>query len=109
MKGASRLKELFREADAILNDLFESGLESVLDETMRRMKIAGEECENRGLHQAAEDFKKLEELLRKKQHEMKFTPEPVMNIMWRLSEYISLCKEYVAYDNAIIHMKGEET
>lgn len=108
MKGANRVNELLKEAEAILNDLFESGLESVLDETVRRMKIAGEECENRGLHQGAEDFSKLEELLSKKPHEMKFNPEPVMNIMWRLSEYISLCKEYVTYDNAIIHMKGEE-
>ena len=102
------MNELLREAEGILNDLFESGLESVLDETMRRMKIAGEECENRGLHQAAADFKKLEELLKKKQHEMKFTPEPVMNVMWRLSEYISLCKEHVTYDNAMNNMKGEE-
>ena len=103
------MNELLKEAEAILNDLFECGLESVLEETIRRINMAGEECENRGLHQGAEDFKKLEELLRNKPHEMKFDPEPVMNIMWRLSEYISLCKEHVTYDNAINHMKGEET
>lgn len=102
------MDELLNEAEAVLNDLFECGLESVLEETMRRINIAGEECENRGLHQGAEDFKRLEELLRNKSHEMKFDIESVMNIMWRLSEYISFCKEHVTYDNAINHMKGRE-
>ena len=101
------MDELLREGEEILNDLFESGLESVLDETMRRINIVCEECENRGLHQGAEDFRQLENLLRNKPHEMNFDLEPVIHIMWRLSRYISLCKERVTYDNAIMHMKGE--
>ena len=102
------MNELLREAEGILNDLFESGLESVLDETMRRIIIVYEECENRGLHQGAEDFRQLEKLLRKKPHEMNFDLEPVIHMMWRLSKYISVCKEHVTYDNAIMYMKGEE-
>ena len=101
------MDELLREGEEILNDLFESGLESVLDETMRRINVICEECENRGLHQGAEDFRLLENLLRNKPHEMNFDLEPVIHIMWRLSRYISLCKEHVTYDNAIKHMKGE--
>ena len=100
------MEELLKEADGILNDLFESGLESVLEETMRRIKLVAEECENRGLHQGAEDFKDLEGLLQKKHHEIKFDLEPVINTMWRLSEYIGFCKEYVTYDNAMVHMKA---
>lgn len=100
--------ELLNEAQEILNDLFESGLESVLDETIKRMIIIGEEFENRGLHQGAEDFKQLEHLLRKKSHEMKFDLELIIKMIWRLSKYISLCKEHVTYDDAILHMKGEE-
>ena len=108
MKGASKVIGLLNEAEEILNDLFESGLESVLDETIKRITIVSEECENRGLHQGAEDFKQLEQILRNKSHEMKFDLEPVIHIMWRLSKYISLCKEHVTYDDAIVHMKGEE-
>lgn len=102
------MDELLREGEEILNDLFESGLESVLDETMRRINIVCEEYENRGLHQGAEDFRQLEKLLRNKSHEMNFDLEPVIHTMWRLSKYISLCKEHVTYDNAIMNMKGEE-
>lgn len=102
------MEKLLKEADAILNDLFESGLESVLDDTVDRILAIAVECENRGLHQAAGDFEDLGKLLEKKKHEMEFNPEPVLNKMWRLSEYISLCREHIAYDNAIINMKGVE-
>ena len=45
------MEKLLRDGEEILNDLFECGLESVLDETMRRIELISEECENRGLHQ----------------------------------------------------------
>ena len=108
MRGGNSLEKLLREGEEILNDLFECGLESVLDETMRRIELISEECENRGLHQGAEDFRQLESLLRKKTHVMNFDLEPVIHIMRRISRYISLCKEHVTYDNAIMHMKGAE-
>lgn len=101
-----RSMELFlEEVRASLTDLFQSGLHSVREETLRDLKRLSRESEYLGLSGAGEELGILEGELSKKRHQMDFDPEPALESLIRLSRYLELCLRRTAYDRALGKME----
>lgn len=107
-KTVRRFAQYMEEAEQLLADLFQSGLDSVLEETLRGLVQLGREGEQIGLHLAGTKFAGMAEALRAKRHRMDFQPEPVLRDWSELMDYIGICKELTAEDSAGIAMKEEK-
>lgn len=100
--------DYLNQVEQILSDLFQSGLDSVLEETVQGMVQLGKEGESLGLHLAGEKLTAMAEALQTKRHQMCFSPEEVVSTWAVLEEYLTDCRELIARDTAYLAMKPED-
>ena len=91
-----------------LGDLFQSGLNSLQEETLKNLGRMAGEGGTLGLHRAEEDLGFLEKTLGNKRHQMEFDPEPVLETWVRVMDYVKLCLEKVSQDRAVWEMNHYE-
>lgn len=91
-----------------LGDLFQSGLNSLQEETLKNLGRLAGEGGTLGLHRAEEDLGFLEKTLGNKRHQMEFDPEPVLETWVRVMDYVKLCLEKVSQDRAVWEMNHYE-
>lgn len=96
-----------KEAFSQVNDLFVSGLYSVLDTTIDSLRTLSEEGEQLGLHTAGKEFQKIKKLLQEKRHNMEFTPKQVVERMAYLEQYLSICQKKISIDNIRLYIREE--
>lgn len=96
------------QADQALADLFQSGLDSVLDENIERIARIGCECEEMGLHFAGKTLKDMQKMLRAKRHRMNFCTEEILHIWAKLVRYLGYCREIIARDSAFLAMEIQD-
>lgn len=107
LQGMERFLGEIREA---LGDLFQSGLNSIQDETLDNLGRLARESGTLGLHQAEEELSFLEKTLGNKRHQIEFDDEPVLGAWAGLMAYGKLCMEKVSLDRALWemnHFKGD--
>lgn len=105
LQGMERFLGEIREA---LGDLFQSGLNSIQDETLDNLGRLARESGTLGLHQAEEELSFLEKTLGNKRHQIEFDEEPVLGAWARLMAYGKLCMEKVSLDRALWEMNDCE-
>ena len=96
-----------KEAFSQVNDLFVSGLYSVLDTTIDSLRTLSEEGEQLGLHTAGKEFQEIKKLLQEKRHNMEFTPKQVVERMAYLEQYLSICQKKISIDNIRLYIREE--
>lgn len=101
LQGMERFLGEIREA---LGDLFQSGLNSIQDETLDNLGRLARESGTLGLHQAEEELSFLEKTLGNKRHLIEFDKEPVLGAWAGLMTYGKLCLEKVSLDRALWEM-----
>ena len=92
-----------------LGDLFQSGLNSSQEETLKNLGRLAGEGGTLGLHRAEEDLGFLEKTLGNKRHQMEFDPEPVLETWVRVMDYVKLCLEKVSLDRSVWEMNHYKT
>lgn len=102
------MEQYCREAAGLLSDLFVSGLYSLQEETLTQLSELSEDGERLGLHGAGTDFNRIAELMKGKRHRMEFSPEPVLEAMERLNDYLLACREKLSFDRALLSMQEQE-
>lgn len=100
------MKQYLQEAERSLLDVFYCGMDSFSEEILSGLLSLAEDGERLGLHQAASYFSRIAELLQGKRHRMEFSPEPVIETIEELSDYIRACREKLSYDMAANVMKN---
>lgn len=95
------MTEILTEIRQTLDDLFQSGLQSVQDETLTRIESLAKESEQMGLHMAARELENIYQKLSQRYHQMVFDAEPVIKSMADLSAYLEYCREKASYDKAV--------
>ncbi len=104
-----RSMELFLgEIRQVSGDLFQSGLSSVREETLKELKRLAGESETLGLHGAGAQLSFLERELSGKRHRMEFEAEPILESWACLKTYAGLCKEKIDCDRALAEMERED-
>ena len=88
-----------------LGDLFQSGLDSVQEESLSQLRRLERESEEMGLHGGSEELSRIRTALEQKAHQMEFDPEPVILAWGRLMEYLGACLEKTSFDQALIRME----
>lgn len=99
------LEQLLLEMRQTLGDLFQSGLDSVQEESMSQLRRLEKESEEMGLHGGSEELSRIRTALEQKAHQMEFDPEPVILAWGRLMEYLGACLEKTSFDQALIRME----
>ena len=99
------LEQLLLEMRQTLGDLFQSGLDSVQEESMSQLRRLERESEEMGLHGGSEELSRIRTALEQKAHQMEFDPEPVILAWGRLMEYLGACLEKTSFDQALIRME----
>lgn len=102
------MTEVLKEIGQTLDDLFQSGLQSVQDETLTRIEGLAKESEQMGLHLAARELETIYRKLNERYHQMVFDVEPVIKSMTELSTYLEYCREKASYDMAMEHLSETE-
>lgn len=98
------MKQFLEEIQEALGDLFQSGLNSVLEETLGNLERLAEESSSLGLHRAGSDLAFLKKALSEKRHQMEFDPKPVLEVWVQLTDYVRICLEKVSLDQALLDM-----
>ena len=99
------LEQLLLEMRQTLGDLFQSGLDSVQEESLSQLCRLEKESEEMGLHGGSEELSRIRTALEQKRHQMEFDPEPVILALGRLMEYLDVCLEKTSFDQALIRME----
>lgn len=99
------LEQLLLEMRQTLGDLFQSGLDSVQEESMSQLRRLEKESEEMGLHGGSEELSRIRTALEQKAHQMEFDSEPVILAWGRLMEYLGACLEKTSFDQALIRME----
>ena len=99
------LEQLLLEMRQTLGDLFQSGLDSVQEESMSQLRRLEKESEEMGLHGGSEELSRIRTALEQKAHQMQFDSEPVILAWGRLMEYLGACLEKTSFDQALIRME----
>ena len=103
------MEQFLREIRETLSDLFQSGLNSVREETLANLGHLAKESEELGLHRAGEELSFLNKSLGEKRHQMEFDPEPVLTSWIRLTTYLDICMDKVSLDQVLAGMmEGKE-
>ncbi|MDO5407058.1 MAG: hypothetical protein Q4F28_07000 [Eubacteriales bacterium] len=105
VRQLQRFTGYFADVNQVLSDLLQSGLDSVLEETVQGIVRLAAEGEALGLHLAGEKLGSLAEALCQKRHRMSFDPEPVMKLWTELEAYLEVCEELTARDMAQVLME----
>lgn len=96
------------EAEQALADLYQSGLDSVLEETVNSLNRLGTEGEELGLHLAGKKLRGMAEALQEKRHRMGFDPMPLLKEWAELVDYLNTCRELTAQDTVRLAMEPKE-
>ena len=99
------LERLLLEIRRTLGDLFQSGLDSVQEESLIHLRRLEKESGEVGLHGGSEELSRIRTALEQKAHQMEFDPEPVILALGRLMEYLDACLEKASFDQALIRME----
>ena len=101
------MEQYQREAGGQLNDLFVSGLDSVQDAVIERLKETAEDGERLGLHLAGSAMDEISRMLQNRRHQMEFTQEPIVDKMAELCRYLTICQQKIIYDKVRLTMREE--
>ena len=99
------LEQLLLEMRQTLGDLFQSGLDSVQEESLSQLRRLEKESGEMGLYGGSEELSRIRTALEQKRHQMEFDPEPLILDWGRLMEYLDACLEKTSFDQALIHME----
>lgn len=99
------LEQLLLEIRQTLGDLFQSGLDSVQEESLSQLRRLEKESGEMGLHGGSEELSRIRAALEQKAHQMEFDPEPVILAWGRLMDYLGACLEKTSFDQALIRME----
>ena len=102
------MEQYRQEAARTLSDLLVSGLSSVQEEVLSAMSLLAEDGRRLGLTFAGDEFFAIKEMLDNRRHQTDFQPEPVMDVMTRLTRYLLVCRQKLSYDMARLAMEPEE-
>ena len=99
------MERFLAEIRQALGDLFQSGLNSIQEETFGNLKRLAKESGTLGLHGAEEALTFLAEALGGKRHQMEFDMEAVLKTWIHLMTYVKLCREKTSLDRALLEMQ----
>ncbi len=101
MKAGSKeevLGTLVEDAGNLLEELFQSGFDTVHDSTLESLEEMGELTKQYGMAHLSEMLAELAKGLKMRRHRMEREPDALAELYTELNEYLYLCREKTAYD-----------
>lgn len=92
------LEALLGRISQIMEDLYQSGFDTVHDSTLEELKKTGELAGQYGMQYLAELMGELSAGISMRRHQMKGQEDGMAGVYIRMNEYLYLCKEKIAYD-----------
>ncbi len=92
------MEELAEEAGSLLEDLYQSGFDTVHDSTLKDMQRNAELTEQYGMRYLSQLLADMAEEIEKSRHRMEKQPARLAELYVRVSEYLYLARQKTAYD-----------
>ncbi len=103
-----KIYQLLLEMKEVLTDIFQSGMFSVHDTTIEKMKELASLSSQYGLAFAGNSFTSLAQILEGQRHTIKEYDGEAIPIFCKLNQYINVCIKKVEYDDARNNMIRKE-
>ena len=95
------IDELTAEVLGLMEDLYQSGFDTVHDATLRDMKRAAELAGQYGCFGLAELLSGLYDGISLSRHQMEKQPGRLAQLYVKINEYLYLCRQKTAYDRGL--------
>lgn len=102
------LEALLERVFLIMEDLYQSGFDTVHDSTLEELEKMKELTGQYGMEYLSGLIKELFEGLSMRRHRMQIQGDRMAEIYTRINEYLYLCEEKIAYDRGREYYCGEE-
>lgn len=102
------LEELLAAGDLLMEDLCQSGFDTVHDSTLGELKELGEAASQYGLAWLGEMLGKLAGELDMRRHRTEKEKDHIAGNYVRIMEYLYVCRQKVIYDRAGSYYEAEE-
>lgn len=103
-----KVYQLLLDIKEVLADIFQSGIFSVHDSTITRLRDMASLSGQYGLGFAEKSLAELEQILEQQRHTMKESGGEAVPIFCKLNQYINICIKKAEYDSAKHNIIREE-
>lgn len=104
LKLASRheaIEQLTDEVLGLMEDLYQSGFDTVHDSTLQGMERAAAKTGQYGMQYLSELLKQLTEEISESRHQMEKKTAQMAELYTELNEYLYICRQKTAYDRGL--------
>lgn len=108
MNRFDAVEELFDEVCKLMEDICQSGFDTVHDDTLRRLEKMAELTQQYGMEYLSERIAQLREKLAMRRHQMEKDADGTTLLFVTINEYLYICRQKAAYDRAADYYEGEQ-
>lgn len=108
MNQFDAVEELFDEVCKLMEDVCQSGFDTVHDDTLKRLKKMAELTQQYGMEYLSECISQLHEKLAMRRHQIEKDADKAALLFANINEYLYICRQKAAYDRAANYYEGEQ-
>lgn len=108
MNQFDAVEELFDEASELMEDICQSGFDTVHDDTLKRLKKMAGLTQQYGMEYLSGQIAQFHEKLAMRRHQMEKNEDGTALLFAAINEYLYICRQKAAYDRAADYYKGEQ-
>ena len=107
MNQFDAVEEIFDEVGRLIEDICQSGFDTVHKDTLRRLEEAAELTQQYGMEYLSQLTTQLHEKLAMRRHQMKNDEDGAALLFAAINEYLYICRQKAAYDRAAKYYEAE--
>lgn len=98
IESCEAVEEILDQIGELLMELFQSGLSTIYDSTLREIKECSQKTEKIGLTALSGYLSRFWELLEQSRHQMSGDVGEILGLYQQIDQYIMICKEQIQID-----------
>ncbi len=95
------MEQLTEEVLGLMEDLYQSGFDTVHDSTLQGMEKMAAKTGQYGMQYLSELLQQLAEEISESRHRMKQKTEQMAELYTKINEYLYICRQKTAYDRGL--------
>lgn len=95
------VEQLADEVFGLMEDLYQSGFDTVHDSTLQGMERAAKQTGQYGMQYLSELLKRLVDEITESRHQMKKETGQMAELYTEINEYLYICRQKTAYDRGL--------
>ncbi len=95
------MEQLTEEVLGLMEDLYQSGFDTVHDSTLQGMEKMAAKTGQYGMQYLSELLRQLAEEISESRHRMKQKTEQMAELYTKINEYLYICRQKTAYDRGL--------